>query len=75
MTAITDNAIGYIIIVVAVLLSHMLNSPVESIKPSTMRSPRVPVALMILSAILLCRFHFSMAKPRTNPPKKGISLD
>ena len=38
MTAITDRAIGYIIIVVAVLLSHMDKSPVAKINPRTMRS-------------------------------------
>ena len=37
---------GNIIMVVAVLLSHMLISPVASINPNTMRSPLVPVSLL-----------------------------
>jgi hypothetical protein len=67
-TAITETAIGNIIMVVAVLLSHMLIKPVEKIKPSNILLPPVPVKRMIFNAILLCRFHFSIPSPIMNPP-------
>jgi hypothetical protein len=57
-----------IIIVVAVLLSHMLNNPVASMNPRMIRLPLVPVMFTILNAIRLCKFHFSMARPIMNPP-------
>jgi hypothetical protein len=69
-TAITETAIGNIIMVVAVLLSHMLIKPVEKINPSNILLPPVPVKRMIFNAILLCRFHFSMPSPIMNPPMK-----
>src|SRR6187200_3122825 len=68
ITWITDNAIGNIIMVVAVLLSHMLSKPVDKIKPSTILSPLVPVSLIMFNAILRCKFHFSIASPSINPP-------
>ena len=70
ITNITDEAIGNIIMVVAVLLSHMLRSPVAKINPRMIRLPLVPVILTIFKAILLCKFHFSMARPSMNPPIK-----
>ena len=51
ITWITDNAIGNIIIVVAVLLIHILIKPVANIKPSTILLPLVPVILTIPKAI------------------------
>jgi hypothetical protein len=69
-TAITEAAIGSIIMVVAVLLSHMLIKPVEKINPSNILLPPVPVKRMIFNAILLCRFHFSIPSPIMNPPMK-----
>jgi len=67
-TKITEAAMGYIIIVVAVLLSHILNNPVARINPSIILLPLVPVMFTIVSAIRLCRFHFSIASPIINPP-------
>ena len=52
-TAMTDAAIGYIIMVVAVLLSHILMKPVERINPRMILFPLVPVSETIFNAILL----------------------
>ena len=68
ITWMTDTAIGNIIMVVAVLLSHMLNKPDANINPSTILSPLVPVIRIMLSAMRRCKFHFSMARPIINPP-------
>lgn len=67
-TAMTDAAIGYIIMVVAVLLSHMLMKPVARIKPKIILFPPVPVNCTMERAMRLWRFHFSMPKPIMNPP-------
>jgi hypothetical protein len=61
---------GNIIMVVAVLLSHMLRNPVAMMKPRMILLPLVPVLLTIWRAIRLWRFHFSMASPIMNPPMK-----
>ena len=79
ITCMTDKAIGNIIIVVAVLLSHILIKPVARINPNMILLPLVPVRRTILSAILLCRFHFSIARPNRKPPRKrkitGLAKD
>ena len=69
-TVITEAAMGYIIIVVAVLLSHILIKPVESMKPKMIRFPPVPVNFTIDNAIRLCKCHFSIASPIMKPPIK-----
>ena len=70
ITCITDKAMGNIIMVVAVLLSHILIRPVARMNPKTIRSPLVPVSRIIFNAMRRCRFHFSIASPNMNPPKK-----
>ena len=57
-----------IITAVAVLLIHMLNKAVASIKPNIIPRASVPVSLIMFKAMRLCRFHFSMAMAMIKPP-------
>ena len=68
--SITERAIGSIITVVAVLLSHILRNPVEIINPKIILLGVLPVSLIIFKAILLCEPIFSIAVAKMNPPKK-----
>ena len=70
ITFITDTAMGNIIMVVAVLLSHIEIRPVARIKPRMILFPLVPVILTIFKAIRLCKLHFSIARPIIKPPMK-----
>ena len=74
-TCIMDSAMGYIIIVVAVLLSHMLMKPVARMNPSTILSPLVPGARMMTRAMRVCRFHYSLAIPIMKPPRKRKMIE
>ena len=64
----TARAMGNIIMVVAVLLSHILKNPVEIINPRITLLPLVPVIFIIFNAIRLCKFHFSIARLRKIHP-------
>lgn len=67
-TEITDMAIGYIIMVVAVLLNHMLMKPVDKINPNKILFPLEPVYETIFKAILLWSPHFSIpVQLKTHP--------
>ena len=66
---ITDMAMGSITTVLAVLLIHMLKAAVAIINPRTTLFGVVPVILMMLRAIRLCKFTFSRARAITKPPK------
>ena len=59
---------GSIINAVAELDIHMDKNPVASIKPKTIRLKSVPNKFIMLSAIRLCRFHFSIDVANKNPP-------
>ena len=65
----TANAMGTIIIVVAVLLIHMERKAVATIKPKIIRLLLNPTRRMVCKAIRRCRFHFSMAIAIKKPPK------
>ena len=60
---------GKIMTAVAVLEIHMDKSAVATINPKMICTILVPTILIIVSAILLCRFHFSIAMAKINPPK------
>ena len=66
---ITEMAMGNITTVLAVLLIHILINAVAIINPRTTLLGVVPVIFIMVSAILLCRFTFSKAKAKINPPK------
>ena len=65
-----------IIIVAAVLETHIDRKAVATMKPSTMRFGLVPIAETIERAMRWWRFHFSIAIARVKPPmnKKMMSL-
>ena len=69
--AITDNAIGSIIIVDAVLLTHMLIKAVVIIKPAIILLGLVPDKDKIFKAILLCKPQASIAEAIIKPPRKS----
>ena len=69
--AITDNAIGSIIIVDAVLLTHMLIEAVVIIKPAIILLGLVPDKDKIFKAILLCKPQASIAEAIIKPPRKS----
>ena len=60
--------IGSIITAVAVLEIHMDKNAVAIIKPRMIIFRSVPIHAIIFRAILLWRFHFSMAMEMINPP-------
>ena len=66
----TDNAIGNIIIVEAVLLTHILIKAVVIIKPAIILLGLVPERDRIFKAIRLCKPHASIAEAIINPPRK-----
>ena len=68
-TANDRNSNGHITTVLAVLLIHMLIKAVAIINPSTTLLGVVPVILIIVRAMRLCRCTFSNAKAKTKPPK------
>ena len=68
--AITEVAIGSIIIVVAVLLIHIDKKAVDIINPNTIKLGPALKLEIIKKAILLCKFVYCIAKPKMNPPKK-----
>jgi len=61
---------GNIIIVVAVLLSHILRKPEAIINPSIILFPLVPHRVRIAKAIRLCKPHFSIASPKKTAHKE-----
>ena len=65
---ITAVAIGNIIIAVAVLDTHMDKNAVAIINPPIKAFGEVPTTEIIVSAIRLCKFHFSNASANINPP-------
>jgi hypothetical protein len=67
-SAITESPMGSIMMVVAVLLTHMLMAAVATMNPAIRASGRVPATLRTWSAMRRCRFHFSMAMAITKPP-------
>ena len=73
--AMTEEAMGSITTVVAVLLIHILRRAVANIKPKMTRLGEVPVRCMMVSAILRCKFTFSSAKAITNPPKNRKTIE
>ena len=62
-------AIGNIITAVALLEIHIDINAVAIIKPSIIFTILVPIKLIIFKAILLCKFHFSIAIAIINPPR------
>ena len=72
----TARPTGIIIIVAAVLETHIDRKAVATMKPSTMRFGLVPIAETIERAMRWWRFHFSIAIARVKPPmnKKMMSL-
>ena len=67
----TAVAMGNIMSVVAVLLIHMLNSAVASIKPKRVRRGPPPKAPRRRRANLRCKPCRSRAKASTNPPRNS----
>jgi hypothetical protein len=59
---------GNIIKVVAVFEIHMDKKAVATIKPKIIEGIFVPINKIMFKAILLCKFHFSMAIAIKNPP-------
>ena len=66
----TDIAMGSIISVVAVLLTHMLTSPDDSRKPAMIAFGFVPRRLTSPMAMRRCNCHRSMASAMMKPPRK-----
>jgi hypothetical protein len=60
--------IGIIIMAVAVFDIHMERKAVENMNPNKILAGLTPVNISILRAILLCRFHFCMARATIKPP-------
>ena len=67
----TDNAIGNIIIVEAVLLTHILIKAVVIINPAIILLGLVPEKDKIFKAMRLCKPHDSIAEAIINPPRKS----
>ena len=70
VVAITLNPSGNINMVVAVLLIHMLNIAVQSMKAATTRAAFEPAHRKRNKAPIRCSLVFSMASPSPNPPRK-----
>jgi len=68
---ITDIAIGNIITVEAVLLTHILNIAVVNINPAIILLGLVPHSPKIFKAILLCNPLLSIAEAMIKPPKNN----
>ena len=68
---ITDTAIGNIIIVEAVLLTHILIKAVAIINPAIILLGLVPDKDKIFKAILLCNPQASIAEAIIKPPKNN----
>ena len=64
----TEMAMGIIIMVAVMFEIHMDKKPEQTIKPSINQKGLFPDTDSIFSAILLCKPHFSMAKPMIAPP-------
>lgn len=67
---ITDSAIGTIMRDVAVLLTHMLSTAAESMKPPMIDAGFALIRCKISKAIRLCKLHDCSAKAIKNPPRK-----
>ena len=65
-----ENAMGSIIMAVAVFDIHMDKIQDANIKPLNIRKGLPPAMESIFSAIHLCRSHFSMLKAMIKPPIK-----
>ena len=61
--------IGSIITEVAVFEIHIDKNAVANINPSITLRASIPIKEIILIAILLCKFHFSIPIAIKNPPK------
>ncbi len=70
----TANPIGSIIRVAAVLLIHMLNKALASMKPSTMVARLVPTRRTMCNAIRRCSPQRSMPNAMMKPPMNKKTL-
>jgi hypothetical protein len=61
---------GTIMMVVAVLLSHIESTAVASMNPPTSRLGAAPTAFRMVRAMRRCRFQRSTALAMRNPPRK-----
>jgi hypothetical protein len=66
----TAMATGSIMIVVAVLETHMLATAAASMNAATTRGASVPTARTVASANRLCRSQRSVVAARKKPPRK-----
>ena len=72
----TDNAMGSIIRVVAVLEIHMLRAAVATMNPASSLRGCPPAATRMCSANRRWRFHRSSARAIKNPPRnKNTNLE
>ena len=69
MTLMIETAIGNIIMVVDVFMTHMLTAAAASMKPPTSERPSLPTRCRTVSAIRLCRFQRCIAKATMKPPR------
>ena len=56
-------------IAVAVFEIHIERNPAATMNPSTIREGPPPIVRMILRAMRLCRFHFSIVRAIMKPPR------
>ena len=68
MSFTTAKATGSIIIVAAVFEIHIDKKAVAIINPNIIFFRLLPTLFSIITAILLCKFHFSIAIDKMNPP-------
>jgi len=66
----TDRPMGSIMMLVAVLLTHMLMNAVAIMKPAICRLGWLPTASSVARAMRLCRFQRCIARPSRKPPRK-----
>lgn len=66
----TDRPMGSIMMLVAVLLTHILMNAVAIMKPAICRLGWLPTASSVARAMRLCRFQRCIARPSRKPPRK-----